>query len=82
MISPGENIFLVGDLCKEICIITQGLIDIIITDGEAKEEMLDFMGRGSVCGSDYVLNKQKWPYSAVNKTCLYANTVIISYEEL
>ena len=44
--------------------------------------MLDFMGRGSVIGSDYVLNKMKWNYSAINKTVLYANVVIISYDEI
>lgn len=50
-----EQLFGVGERCRNIFIVYQGVIEVNISDGIAKSYFLDLMGRGSVLGQNNIL---------------------------
>ena len=61
-----EKLFNLGDKCDDIFMILNGVIDIVLTDGFDRHQVLDICGRGSILGSNYVLCGNPWSYEAIN----------------
>jgi len=70
-------LFDVGDTCKHVCIVLEGVVDIVISDGFRNTTILDVLGKGSVLGQSYVISKEKWFYKAVNNSILTAKIIQI-----
>ena len=59
-----------------------GVVDIVITDGGDKKQVLDVLGKGSVIGMNNVLVTEKWTFRAVNDTRITARAIKISLKTL
>lgn len=76
-------LFNCGDQCKDIYILTSGVIDIVITDGTDKnKQVLDVLGKGSVLGMSNVLQCNRWAFRAVNNTRMTAIVTKINHDSL
>lgn len=78
-VEPGQILFDVEDKCDEIIIILHGLIDIVISDGYYKCQILDILGKDSIIGANFVLKQEPWCYNAVNNSSITVKVLRISY---
>ena len=65
-----EMLFDVGDTADSIFIVIQGVIDIVLTDGQYNKETLDVLGKGSIMGINSIMTNENWFCRAVNNTSL------------
>lgn len=59
-----EQMFGVGERCRNIFIVFRGVIETSISDGITKSYFLDLLGRGSVFGQDNIITQEMWAYKA------------------
>ena len=80
-LNANQYLFEMGDLCNDMFFIVRGTIDLFvekeIETGGITSECIDVLGRGSMLGSNSIIARESWLYSAINNMTKSAKIIRI-----